>query len=223
MSTADSTLQSHSPADQCRTLPVDPCAARLRLLRLMGHSDLVPGRVQTLGNTAGNEADATIDSQRLEDAGWMESQRPLRVLFLCTHNSARNQMAGGWLRHLHGDRFEAHSAGTQVTSVRPLAVRAMAEVGVDISRQHSKSLELYLLEPWDYMITVCDDANDVCPVFPGGKHKLHWSLPDPSKATGTEEEQLAAYTGVHDRIREYIQSLASASPSGKSTGNGDNQ
>ncbi len=132
-----------------------------------------------------------------------------RVLFVCTHNSARSQMAEAWLRHLRGDRYEVHSAGTEATTVRPLAVRAMAEVGVDISLQESKTLHRYLPEPWDYVITVCDDANDSCPVFPGGKHRLHWSLPDPSRATGSEQGQLAVYAQVRDRIREHVESFAS--------------
>lgn len=131
-----------------------------------------------------------------------------RVLFLCTHNSARSQMAEAWLRHLCGDRYDVHSAGTEATAVRPLAVRAMAEVGVDISGQESKTLHRYLSEPWDYVITVCDDANDTCPVFPGGKRRLHWSLPDPSRATGSEQEQFAAYAQVRDRIRELVEGFA---------------
>jgi arsenate reductase len=129
---------------------------------------------------------------------------PTRVLFLCTHNSARSQMAEGWLRHLAGDRFEVASAGTEQTRVRPLAIRAMAEAGVDISAHQSKTLDRFLREPWDVVITVCDDANEACPLFPGGKRRLHWSFPDPSKAAGTEDEQLAAYRRVRDAIRERI-------------------
>jgi arsenate reductase len=128
-----------------------------------------------------------------------------RVLFLCTHNSARSQMAEGLLRHLAGNRFEAHSAGTEATHVRPLAVRAMDEVGVDISGQESKTLERYLREPFDYVITVCDDANEACPVFPGAKNRRHWSLPDPSAAEGTEEERLAVFRSVRDGIRDRVQ------------------
>ena len=127
-----------------------------------------------------------------------------RVLFLCTHNSARSQMAEGWLRHLAGDRFEVHSAGTEQTRVRPLAIRAMAEVGVDISGHQSKTLERFLNDRWEFVITVCDDANEACPLFPGGGRRLHWSFPDPSKATGSEEEQLAVYRRVRDAIRERI-------------------
>jgi arsenate reductase len=128
-----------------------------------------------------------------------------RVLFLCTHNSARSQMAEGLLRQLAGNRFEAHSAGTEATHVRPLAVRAMDEVGVDISGQESKTLERYLREPFDYVITVCDDANEACPVFPGAKNRRHWSLPDPSAAEGPEEERLAVFRSVRDGIRDRVQ------------------
>jgi arsenate reductase (thioredoxin) len=128
-----------------------------------------------------------------------------RVLFLCTHNSARSQMAEGLLRQLAGNRFEAHSAGTEATHVRPLAVRAMDEVGVDISGQESKTLERYLREPFDYVITVCDDANEACPVFPGAKSRLHWSFEDPSRAEGSEEERLAVFRSVRDRIGERIE------------------
>ena len=128
-----------------------------------------------------------------------------RVLFLCTHNSARSQMAEALLRHLAGDRFEAYSAGTEATHVRPLAVRAMAELGIDISGQQSKTLDRYLGEPFDAVITVCDQANEACPVFFGARERLHWSFPDPSRATGSEDEQLAVYRSVRDAIRERIE------------------
>ena len=128
-----------------------------------------------------------------------------RVLFLCTHNSARSQMAEGLLRSLGGDRFEAHSAGTEATGVRPLAIAAMAEVGVDISGQTSKTLDPYVAQRFDYVVTVCDDANESCPIFPNAAHRLHWSLPDPSKATGTEEQKLAAYRTVRDELKSRIQ------------------
>ena len=127
-----------------------------------------------------------------------------RVLFLCTHNSARSQMAEGLLRHLAGDRFEVYSAGTEATHVRTLAIQAMAELGIDISGQESKTLDRYLGEPFDAVITVCDQANEACPVFLGAKKRLHWSFPDPSRATGTEEEQVAVYRAVRDAIRERI-------------------
>ncbi len=127
-----------------------------------------------------------------------------RVLFLCTHNSARSQMAEGLLRSLADDRFEASSAGTEATRVKPEAQKAMYEVGIDISGQESKTLERYLGEPFDYVITVCDAANDSCPAFPGPAERLHWSLPDPSAAEGEEEERLAVFRSVRDRLKESI-------------------
>ena len=140
-----------------------------------------------------------------------------RVLFLCTHNSARSQMAEGLLRHLSGGRVAAHSAGTEATAVRPLAVRAMAELGIDLSGQTSKTLARYLDKPFDAVVTVCDDANESCPIFPGARERLHWSLPDPSKATGGEAEQLAVYRRVRDELRrrftaELLPSVAPAAP-----------
>jgi len=128
-----------------------------------------------------------------------------RVLFLCTHNSARSQMAEGLLRHLAGGRFEVYSAGTEATFVKPEAVAAMAELGVDISGQESESLELYLGEPFDFVVTVCDDASEACPVFPGAKSRLHWSFIDPSRATGSDEERLEVFRRVRDEIRERIE------------------
>ena len=133
----------------------------------------------------------------------MTEQKP-RVLFLCTHNSARSQMAEGMLRDLAADRFEVYSAGTEATHVRPLAIRAMDEMGIDISGQESKTLERYVGEPFDYVITVCDEANEACPFFPGAKSRLHWSFEDPSQATGSEEERLAVFRRVRDEIRERI-------------------
>ncbi len=127
------------------------------------------------------------------------------MLFLCTHNSARSQMAEGLLRHLAGDRFEVMSAGTEATHVRPQAIEVMGEIGIDISRQESKTLERYLGEPFDYVITVCDDANEACPVFPGAKSRLHWSFKDPSQATGGEEERLEVFRTVRDEILIHIE------------------
>jgi arsenate reductase len=113
-------------------------------------------------------------------------------------------MAEGLLRHLAGDRFEVMSAGTEATHVRPLAIRAMDEIGVDISSQESKTLERYLREPFDYVITVCDDANEACPFFPGAANRLHWSFEDPSRAEGSEVERLAVFRSVRDRIRDRV-------------------
>ena len=128
-----------------------------------------------------------------------------RVLFLCTHNSARSQMAEGLVRHLAGERFDAHSAGTEATHVRPLAIRAMAELGVDISGQESETLEGYLDQPFDYVVTVCADANEACPHFPNARRRLHWSLPDPSGATGTEEDRMEVFRSVRDELRARIE------------------
>jgi arsenate reductase (thioredoxin) len=128
-----------------------------------------------------------------------------RVLFLCTHNSARSQMAEGLLRDLAGDQFEVMSAGTEATRVRPLAVRAMEEIGVDISGHESKTLDRYLDQPFDYVITVCDDANEACPFFPGAQSRLHWSFDDPSRAEGSDEERLEVFRRVRDGIKDRVQ------------------
>jgi arsenate reductase len=123
-----------------------------------------------------------------------------RVLFLCTHNSARSQMAEGFLRSMAGDRFEVASAGTEATRVHPLATRAMAERGIDISRHTSKAFDALLQQPWDYLITVCDDANERCPFVPGVVKRLHWSFEDPSRAAGSEEDRLAVFRRLRDQI-----------------------
>jgi arsenate reductase (thioredoxin) len=137
--------------------------------------------------------------------GASDSAATLRVLFLCTHNSARSQMAEGLLRQLGGDRFDVHSAGTEATLVRPLAISAMRELGIDISGQESKTLDRFLDQAFDKVITVCDQANEACPVFFGARERLHWSFSDPSKATGTLDQQLSVYRQVRDAIRERIE------------------
>jgi len=136
-----------------------------------------------------------------------------RVLFLCTHNSARSQMAEGFLRALAGDRFEVGSAGTEKTSVNPLAVQAMAERDIDISDHRSKRYEDVATPPWDYLITVCDDANERCPFVPGRVQRLHWSFEDPSRATGDEEQRLRVFRRVRDQIHERLTSWLDAPPS----------
>ena len=128
-----------------------------------------------------------------------------RVLFLCTHNSARSQMAEGLLRDLAGERFEVFSAGTEVTHVKPQAIKVMKELGIDISGQESKTLERYLGEPFDYVITVCDDANEACPFFPGARRRLHWSFEDPAAAEGSEEQRLGVFRKVRDQIKGRIE------------------
>jgi arsenate reductase len=124
-----------------------------------------------------------------------------RVLFLCTHNSARSQMAEGLVRSMAGDRFEVESAGTEATHVRPLAITAMDELGIDLRGHTSKALDQFLNDPWDYVITVCDGANESCPVFPGAAKRVHWSFPDPSKAEGADAQKLQVYREVRDAIR----------------------
>lgn len=131
------------------------------------------------------------------------------VLFLCTHNSARSQMAEGLLRNLGDGKFEAASAGTEPSKVNPLAIAAMKEIGIDISQHSSKGAGEFFRKKIDYVVTVCDDAQEKCPIYPFALQKLHWSLPDPSKAGGSEEEQLQAFRNIRDdladRIRSFLQ------------------
>lgn len=131
-----------------------------------------------------------------------------RVLFLCTHNSARSQIAEGLLRHMAGDRFEVVSAGTEKTRVHPLAIEAMREIGVDVSGQTSKTLDAFAGEQFDYVITVCDRANESCPMFPGHGRRIHWSFDDPSAAVGSDEQRLRAFRTVRDAIRQQLRLFA---------------
>jgi len=131
-----------------------------------------------------------------------------RILFLCTGNSCRSHMAEGWLRHLAGDRFECFSAGSKPAGfVHPLAIRAMSEVGIDISGHRSKSLDEFAGQEFDLLVTVCDDAREACPVFPGAKRRLHCGFDDPAGATGNDEERMAAFRLVRDRIGNSIRAL----------------
>jgi arsenate reductase len=130
---------------------------------------------------------------------------PTRVLFLCTGNSARSQMAEALLRERAGDRFEAFSAGLEPSAVNPMAVAAMAEVGVDISAQRSKNLTEYLgKQHFGYLVTVCDHAAANCPMFPGVAHRLHWSLVDPAAVEGDHDERLATFRQVRDRLSALV-------------------
>jgi len=131
----------------------------------------------------------------------MDVQRK-RVLFVCTHNSARSQMAEGMLRAWGGDRFEALSAGTEATSVRPEAIAVMDEIGIDIRGQTSKTLAPFLGEAFSWLITVCDQAREACPTLPGVRDQAHWSIDDPAAIEGTEEERLAAFRRARDVIRD---------------------
>lgn len=125
-----------------------------------------------------------------------------RVLILCTGNSARSQMAEGFLRHDAGELFEVKSAGVEPSEVRPQAVEVMREVGIDISGQRSKSVDEFSGEEFDYVITVCDNANERCPIFPGKTKRIHWSFADPAAATGDEDAKLAVFRRVRDQIRQ---------------------
>jgi arsenate reductase len=125
-----------------------------------------------------------------------------RVLIICTGNSCRSQMAEAWLRHDLGDRWEVESAGTHpAVSVHPLAVRVMAEVGVDISEARPKHWAPFLDKRWDLVVTVCDSARESCPLFPGAAEQIHVSFPDPVLAVGSEKERLVVYRAVRDDIR----------------------
>ena len=129
----------------------------------------------------------------------------LKVLFLCVHNSARSQMSEGFLRHLYGDRYDVYSAGVTPTRVNPYAIKAMAEVGIDISGQWPKSWRAYGVESgFDVVISTCSEAEKACPLFPIGK-RLRWEFPDPSEAKGTEEEILKIFRTVRDSIRDRIE------------------
>lgn len=132
----------------------------------------------------------------------------MRVLFLCTHNSSRSQIAEGFLRARGGDRYAVFSAGTHPRSVHPLAIQVMREIGIDISEAagyRAKSLDEFIGQPpMDLVVTVCDEAAEECPFFPGARRQEHWGFPDPSAATGSENERLAAFRSVRDAIATSI-------------------
>ena len=133
-----------------------------------------------------------------------------RVLILCTGNSARSQMAEGLLRHDGGDRFEVASAGVSPTNVRPEAIAAMREIGIDISGHTSKSVDEFTKQEFDYVITVCDHANEQCPVFPGETKRIHWSFDDPAATQGNEQVRLSVFRRVRDEIRNRLRLFAAA-------------
>ena len=128
-----------------------------------------------------------------------------RVLFLCTHNSCRSQMAEGLLRHDLGNRYDVFSAGTEATRVNPRALQSMSEIGIDISDQHSKTLDQFDGQPFDCVVTLCGDANEKCPLFVGGVERMHRGFGDPSRTEGSEEEILADFRRVRDEIRLWLQ------------------
>jgi arsenate reductase len=130
-----------------------------------------------------------------------------RVLILCTGNSARSQMAEGLLRHDAGDRFEVFSAGTRPSQVRPEAIAVMRELGIDISSQRSKGVDEFAGQSFDYVLTVCDNARESCPIFPGRAISIHRSFEDPAESQGPDEERLAIFRRVRDELRTYLSSF----------------
>ncbi len=123
-----------------------------------------------------------------------------RVLILCTGNSARSQMAEGLLRHWAGDRFEVFSAGISPSQVRPEAIEAMRDIGIDITSHRSKSVDEFAGQHFDYIITVCDNAKETCPIFPGNAERIHWSFDDPAAVKGSDDTRLSAFRRVRDEI-----------------------
>ena len=127
-----------------------------------------------------------------------------QVLILCTANSARSQMGEGLMRHMAGDRIDVFSAGTRATQVNPFAIEAMQEIGIDISGHTSKSQDQFLTKEFDFVITVCDNANKNCPRFPGSGVHLHWGFPDPAAAEGDHDEILSSFRAVRDALQERV-------------------
>jgi arsenate reductase len=125
-------------------------------------------------------------------------------MFLCTGNSARSQMAEGWLRHLAGDHYDVVSAGTEPSAVNPFAVAAMKERGIDISAHTSKPVARFLGETFHVLITVCDNAREECPIFPGALQRIHWPLEDPAAATGTDSERLETFRRIRDEVETRV-------------------
>jgi arsenate reductase len=133
-----------------------------------------------------------------------------RVLILCTGNSARSQMAEGLLQHDGANRFEVASAGVEPTVVRPEAVQVMSEIGIDISDHRSKSVDEFAGQDFDYVITVCDNANEHCPIFPGGTRRIHWSFDDPAAIEGDDDIKLRVFRRVRDEIRHRLRLFVAA-------------
>ncbi|MBP7087873.1 MAG: arsenate reductase ArsC [Candidatus Omnitrophica bacterium] len=141
----------------------------------------------------------------------MNDNKKLKVLFLCTHNSARSQMAEGLLKNLYPDYFQVQSAGSHPGQVNPDAIKAMAQIGINISEQRSKSLKEFLDKEFDYIITVCDQANQTCPVFPGKAKRIHWPLKDPANIKGSSEEVFSAFCQTRDKLKILITEFAKKS------------
>jgi len=138
---------------------------------------------------------------------------PKKVLFLCTGNSVRSQMAEALLNHLGSPKWQAQSAGLFPSYVHPLAIRAMEEIGIDISQQSSKSMDQFLTDEFDYVITLCDYIATSCPVFPGQARRIHWSFEDPAGAIGTIEERMVVFRKVRDQIKKRIEDFLNSEAS----------
>lgn len=131
---------------------------------------------------------------------------PIKVLFLCTGNACRSQIAEGWMKHLAGDRFDVYSAGIVAHGKNPRAISVMKEAGVDISDQQSEQLDVGMLDKIDLLITVCGNADESCPVIPASCEKQHWPFDDPAKAVGSEADIMAEFVRVRDQVRDKIES-----------------
>ena len=175
---------------------------RSAIARQRADLDRLEGELSDLESTIAAAGRATHKERHVSDA-------PISVLFVCTHNSARSQIAEALLGHYGGSDFEPQSAGTEVTQVNPFAVRVLAEAGIDWSGGRSKSITEFLDRQFDYVITVCDRARATCPVFPGSSNTLHWGLDDPSEVDGSDEDKLAAFrrteTEIAVRLRPFIE------------------
>ena len=162
-----------------------------------------------MGRRAIRGASVDGDAEKLfeREQATMNKQR---VLILCTGNSARSQMAEGLLRHDAGDRFEVESAGTKPGRVRPEAITVMKELGIDISGHRSKSVDEFRDHSFDYVLTVCDNAKESCPIYPGHANRLHHSFEDPAALEGSDEQRLNAFRVVRDQIRQYLHGFPSS-------------
>lgn len=143
-----------------------------------------------------------------------EQESKRKILFVCTHNSARSQMAEGLMNHYFGDRFQAFSAGTEATFVKPPAIKVLEQVSIDISHHRSKTVEEFRGIEFDYVVTVCDSAKENCPFFPGAKAYIHMAFRDPSNVEGTGEEKVAAFARTRDEIKQWMDKTFSSHKTG---------
>jgi len=192
---------------------------RAAIARQRADLDRLEGELLDLGFTIAAAGRASKEGPTMRDA-------PIRVLFVCTGNSARSQLAEALLAHLGGSDFEVDSAGTEPKAVNPFAIEVLARRGIDWSRATSKSVDRFLDEPFDYVITVCEWARQACPVFPGQHNSLHWGLEDPAEAEGTDDEKRAAFerTAIEltQRLRPFIEiALRAAGRTGRASVSGN--